>query len=513
MSAITSPSFKRLVQALKIQRKTLTVVEQSCGGIINASLMAQPGTSSIYLGGSIVYNTNKCMGLLLNDSDLHRSLLDLKSKPSSEEEYIQSKIDWTALTSVAFCKTLDTDFAISEAGATGPTFNVEHMHTGFSVIAIAGKDICDGTVKVLKQTVVHSHTKHRERNMRLFADASAELLMEILNENSPSDSEEGSTLDYCDVILDRVTHLRSEPEILKELEREAKYVIVKKNEILFQSPTELALLNYDQILPIDTDQNTKTFLGRLSDEAKTPIFGIDVRDEGDISVQALMKGCSFVDTRTNAPLLSHLQNALALHIMAYANWQRTSRHCSSCGAKLELINAGTAQKCSSCQAMIWPRQDPSMIVSITSRCGDYILLARSKRHAPKMHTVLAGFVEAGETFEAAVARETWEETGIRIDEGSVKYVGSQPWPFPQSCMIAFSATADDSQVLNVDVNELLSAKWFHRKEVEAAAKVEGAVMQHDMAIKILMEQPQLTLLIPPKRVIARTLIDKWLEEV
>ena len=70
-----------------------------------------------------------------------------------------------------------------------------------------------------------------------------------------------------------------------------------------------------------------------------------------------------------------------------------------------------------------------MIASITSRCGERILLARSKRHPPKLHTVLAGFVEAGETFEAAVGREVWEETGIRIDEGSVKYIGSQPWPF------------------------------------------------------------------------------------
>ena len=72
-----------------------------------------------------------------------------------------------------------------------------------------------------------------------------------------------------------------------------------------------------------------------------------------------------------------------------------------------------------------------------------------------MHTILAGFVEAGETFEAAVAREIWEETGIRIDDGTVEYIGSQPWPFPQSCMIAFTSTADDSQVLNIEENELV----------------------------------------------------------
>jgi len=153
-----------------------------------------------------------------------------------------------------------------------------------------------------------------------------------------------------------------------------------------------------------------------------------------------------------------------------------------------------------------------MIASITSRCGERILLARSKRHPPKMHTVLAGFVEAGETFEAAVAREVWEETGLRIDEGSVQYIGSQPWPFPQSCMIAFTATADDMQPLNIDENELVSAEWFDRKVVLAATQVEGAVMQHDVAKAALEADPSLPLLVPPKRVIARTLIDTWLEK-
>lgn len=178
---------------------------------------------------------------------------------------------------------------------------------------------------------------------------------------------------------------------------------------------------------------------------------------------------------------------------------------------MTLIHAGTAQQCTSCKALSWPRQDPSMIASITSRCGERILLARSKRHPPKMHTVLAGFVEAGETFEAAVARETWEETGIRIDEGSVQYIGSQPWPFPQSCMIAFTATADENQPLNIDENELVDAKWFDRHDVLAATKVEGAVMQKEVAEAALAEDPTLSLLVPPKRVIARTLIDTWLQ--
>ena len=162
--------------------------------------------------------------------------------------------------------------------------------------------------------------------------------------------------------------------------------------------------------------------------------------------------------------------------------------------------------------MFWPRQDPSMIASIGSRCGTKILLARSPRHPPKMHTVLAGFVEAGETFEKAVARETWEEAGIRIDEDSIKYVGSQPWPFPQSCMVAFEATADETQPLNIDKTELVEARWFDKEEVRKATQVEGRVMEHDVAKQALEEDPALPLLIPPKRVIARKLIDNWLQK-
>jgi len=517
MSALTSPSFKRLVQSLKTSKKTVSVVEQCCGGTINASIMAQPGTSSVYYGGSVVYNTKKGKALLLNSSDLHKSLTIPQINKDSKEDYIKSKLDWTAKTSVAFCEALGTDYAIAEGGAAGPTFGPKDMNAGFAVLTVAGKDGADGGVKVLKQKVLHSDSNDREKNMRMFADASAELLTELLNgesngEKVPVADTSNPTREKHHIVLDRATNLRNNPEKLAALEPTAKYVLAKKNEMLFRSPTELALLSNDEVSHFKNNANKMTFLGRLSDEQMTPIFGIDIRADESDTTDVSIEGYSFADTRTSAPLLPLLENELALHMMAYANWQRRSCHCTSCGAPLELIHAGTAQKCTSCNAMSWPRQDPSMIASITSRCGERILLARSKRHPPKMHTVLAGFVEAGETFEAAVGRETWEETGIRIDEGSVKYIGSQPWPFPQSCMIAFSATADDSQPLNIDENELVDAMWFDKKDVLAATKIEGPVMQHDVAKAALEADPSLPLLIPPKKVIARTLIDTWLSK-
>jgi nicotinamide mononucleotide (NMN) deamidase PncC len=150
---VGSLSFTRLVAALRLGKKTCAVVEQCCGGLISASIMAQPGASQVYLGGSVVYNTRKSQALLLNDEALHQSLLassklqpaatatatatatdtttttttssregnsnDGKQLGLSEEElYIQAKLDWTAKTSVAFCKELDTDYVIAEGTRT-----------------------------------------------------------------------------------------------------------------------------------------------------------------------------------------------------------------------------------------------------------------------------------------------------------------------------------------------------------------------------------------------------------
>ena len=112
--------------------------------------------------------------------------------------------------------------------------------------------------------------------------------------------------------------------------------------------------------------------------------------------------------------------------------------------------------------------------------------------------------------ERAVAREVFEETGVRIDLDSVKYVASQPWPFPQSTMIGFIAQADETQEVCIDPDEIAEARWFDRSEVLAATKVEGPVMQHEIAKAIVATDPTIKLLIPPRGVLARSLIDTWL---
>ena len=551
-SSITSPAFRRLVQSLKKHKKTLTVAEQCCGGLIQTSIMSQPGASSVFVGGSVPYNTKKGKALLLNDEKLHRSLQSADGAlfdKSTKDGYIDSKFDWTSKVAMAFCKGLETDYAVSEGGAAGPTFNPTNMDRGFAVLSVAGrkqvvetKTETKASVELLDQKLIQSPDNDREGNMRLFADAAADLLTTIIeadnavggekesvtgneieneNENEIEDNKhEIHAADEQTIILDRCTSLRSDEAALEEMKASAKYVVVKDNEMLFRSPTELAFLSHEGLLmKYDPKQTTNTFLGRLSDGDKTPVFSIDVveadAEDEEFFFANDVTGTDYfyANVRTNAPLLKSLENEIALHSMAYANWQRSSKFCSSCGGALQLIQGGTAQQCTDddCRKMFWPRQDPSMIASIGSRCGTKILLARSPRHPPKMHTVLAGFVEAGETFEKAVARETWEEVGIRIDEDSVRYVGSQPWPFPQSCMVAFEATADATQPLTLDENEIVEARWFDRDEVYRATQVEGSVLQAEVAQTVLAKDPSLELLIPPKQVIARKLIDTWLQ--
>lgn len=504
--SLSSMSFRRLVSSLKQTKKTVSVVEQCCGGLLQSSIMSQPGSSQVFWGGTVAYNTKHSKALMLNDQELHSKLVSIP-KPDSAEEYIQSKLEWTRLSAIAYCQQIGTDYAIVEGGAAGPTFRPDDLNTGFAVLAVAGKDPQNGQVSLLDQTVVRSNHANREGNMRLFADAAADLATGVIqlqhgiqdNRAAAAPKDNGSS-------LDRATHLRSNEAALKQLEPHAKYVVLRGNQILadVNDTTKPHFLAMDEVKKYFGDRKTQlTFLGKLTDG--TPYFGIDIiADDGDDN----SSDSEFIDTRTSAPLFSPIDNELALYATAFAQWQRRSSHCNLCGSPQTLVDGGTCRKCTGCGAMSWPRQDPSIISVISSRDGQRLLLARSKRHPPRLHTTLAGFVEAGETMENAVARETWEEVGIRIDTDSVEYIGSQPWPFPQSCMLGFTATADDTVPLNIDENEIVEAGWFDKDLVSLASSVEGPTMQHEVAEAV---DPKIPLLIPPKGVIARKLIDTWLE--
>ncbi len=145
---------------------------------------------------------------------------------------------------------------------------------------------------------------------------------------------------------------------------------------------------------------------------------------------------------------------------AVLDWHARHRFCAQCGGQTVAGASGWRRECTSCGAMHFPRTDPVVIMLVTR--GDACLLARQARFAPGMYSCIAGFVEPGETLEDAVRRESWEEAGLRV--GAVRYLASQPWPFPSSIMMGCIAEALGDEI-TLDLTELEEGRWFPREEV------------------------------------------------
>ncbi len=142
------------------------------------------------------------------------------------------------------------------------------------------------------------------------------------------------------------------------------------------------------------------------------------------------------------------------------DWHNRHRFCANCGGPTTLAQAGFRRDCAACGAQHFPRTDPVVIMLVTR--GERCLLGRQPRFPEKMYSCLAGFLEPGETIEAAVRRETFEEAGVRV--GEVRYLASQPWPFPSSIMIGCVAEALTDEIA-FDGEELEDARWFSKDDV------------------------------------------------
>lgn len=173
---------------------------------------------------------------------------------------------------------------------------------------------------------------------------------------------------------------------------------------------------------------------------------------------------------------------------AMLDWHARHRFCAQCGAPTKLDSAGWKRQCDACGAQHFPRTDP-VVIMLAVR-GDKCLLARQARFAPGMYSCIAGFVEPGETFEDAVRRETWEEAGLRA--GTVRYIASQPWPFPGSLMIGCLAEALNDDIV-LDGTELEAGRWFSREE----------------ALQMLEGKHPDNLFCPPHMAIANTILKAW----
>lgn len=177
-----------------------------------------------------------------------------------------------------------------------------------------------------------------------------------------------------------------------------------------------------------------------------------------------------IDLRASFGILDRESIGLAAHGVAMARWIEATRFCSRCGHGLTLVKGGHVLNCDNCNTEHYPRTDSAVIMALTD-ADDRLLLARNSAWPTGMMSVLAGFVEPGESLEDAVRREILEEVGIRADE--VTYVGSQPWPFPSSIMLGFAARTSETEI-TVDTSEIAEARWFTRAELRKAVVEDGS---------------------------------------
>jgi len=216
-------------------------------------------------------------------------------------------------------------------------------------------------------------------------------------------------------------------------------------------------------------------------------------DDDDVTYFAVAGPVPAVDGAENGTLrrvgalLSDRDSGLLVHAVALQNWHSTHPCCPRCGSRTNVAAAGASRVCPNDGSEHFPRVDPAVIMLVHDD-DDRILLARNPAWPDRRVSILAGFVEPGESLEHAVAREVAEEVGLAVRD--LRYLGSQPWPLPQSLMLGYFCRADGDQELRVDEEEIESAHWYTRDELRAAV-VAG------------------DLLLPGKISIARHLIEHW----
>jgi NAD+ diphosphatase len=316
---------------------------------------------------------------------------------------------------------------------------------------------------------------------------------------------------YTQNTLDRADHIRKDEDALKALwqRSDARIVPVWNNlslvtkvdsdnppEALFLSPAETLI------------QGQRVFLG-MDDEI--PYFALDVsalNEAESIALPDLAKDRSgltksgeFADLRQAGPALPAHDGSLLAYARGLVFWNSNTAFCTRCGHSMETSNGGHIRTCtnSSCSYQAFPRTDPAVIMLVTYSSPEggepLCLLGRSPAWPDGVFSTLAGFVEPGESLEAAVQREVLEEVSVHTED--VRYVASQPWPFPRSIMLGFEAIATTTEI-SCDPDEIAEAQWFTREQIQSFGN------WGDDSVGNKLPRPDS---------IARFLIDRWLNEI
>jgi len=276
--------------------------------------------------------------------------------------------------------------------------------------------------------------------------------------------------------LDRAAHIRGDAEALAAATHDprARSLILWRGKPLLQGDgrSRLVELKMDHAL-CKVSLMPPIFMG-IEDGA--PLFAYDIsswRPEGldreemgrftDMTEQMHPlgpEGAAFCELRTVMAQLSARDAEVIATAKAMFSWHRSHRFCARCGERSEMILAGWQRHCPACRTQHFPRTDPVVIMLITR--GNRVLMGRSPGWPEGMYSLLAGFVEPGETIEAAVRREVLEESGIRV--GPVSFLANQPWPYPSSLMFGCHGEATSDEIV-IDPKEIEEAAWVTREEI------------------------------------------------
>jgi NAD+ diphosphatase len=285
--------------------------------------------------------------------------------------------------------------------------------------------------------------------------------------------------------LDRADALRDDPAALAKLWRDARVIVLDADgQALADADLQLHTLAGASF---DDMPATAVFLGLRDGQAW---FGASVADARDATALR-------IDLRRAAGLWPDADATVFAQARALLHWHARHRHCGVCGGAIDFVRAGWLGRCRQCAMEHYPRTDQAMIAAVTD--GRRLLLGRQAGWPARRYSVLAGFVEPGESLEQTVAREVFEEAGVRVR--SCRYLASQPWPFPGSLMLGFTAQADADEPVVGD--ELQDARWFDADAVRAGLARDGSetFAQDDPAI-----------VLSPSISIARWLVEQWLAE-
>lgn len=289
--------------------------------------------------------------------------------------------------------------------------------------------------------------------------------------------------------LDRDYLARSNPELFDQLWalETTRVLVMHEGKALVRksvSNPALALLPVEQV----PTANLRVYLGKtttatLSEQSGSAIVLAIVN--GNSAKQIEPDESVWQSLRSLGAELSDRDTGLFTQSLALSNWHQANQHCPKCGTPTVVEQGGWVRRCLKDQSEIFPRTDPAIIVAIVDQ-DDRILLGSQGVWEENRWSILAGFVEAGESLEAAVVREMKEECGLEVFD--LEYLYSQSWPFPQSLMLGFTAKADSSATLRPDGEEIVKLRWFSRQDLEDEAS---------------------TLLLPSSSTISLALIELW----